>query len=184
MKFVEGNDRKIGRHVSYIDKKLEEYCKQLAASPGDKQEEIRKEIGKQTARKDQYKKIEEQLKSSGEMQVSTSDPESRLLVTGNKGTEVVYNVLVTTDAEHCLPIDYKVTNSNDNRAMGNMLCRLINIIGQQNFKENLKKVLFAIFSTCKTILRRIIKILRSEPEYRYNFQGSGNIVFEPEFIGF
>lgn len=363
------NARKIERHVAYIDKKLEEYCEQLAASDGDKQEAIRKEIRKQTERKDQYKKIEEQLKSTGETQVSTSDPESRLLVTGTKGPEVGYNIQVTTDAEHCLPIDYKVTNSNDNRAMGNMLrraksilgtneftalydkgyhtgseleigqklgietlvaipdapgnnhapepqydveqflynegkdtyicpegaelttngswyekkglrfkqyktraCRncpvkaqcttsqergrmiqrseyvdyieqnrlniiqkqqlyknrkaivehpfgtikrqwgfdyiltkkgmrrasadvglmftaynlrrLINIIGQQNFKEYLKKVLFDIFSSCKSIWCRMIKILSLEQEYRNNFQESKNIIFEPVIIGF
>lgn len=127
------NARKIERHVAYIDQKLAEYCKQLAESDGDKQEEIRKEIHKQTERKDKYRKIEEQLKSTGEMQVSTSDPESRLMVTGNKGPEVAYNVQVTTDAEHCLPIDYKVTNGNDNRAMGNMLRRAKSILGTNEF---------------------------------------------------
>lgn len=127
------NAKKIERHVAYIDQKLEEYWKLLAASDGDEQEAIRKEISKQTERKDQYRKIEEQLKSTGESQVSTSDPESRLLVTGNKGPEVAYNVQVTTDAEHCLPIDYKVTNSNDNRAMGNMLRRAKSILGTNEF---------------------------------------------------
>ncbi len=127
------NAKKIERHVAYIDKKLEEYCKQLAASDGDKQEEIRKEIGKQTERKEHYKKIEEQLKSTGETQVSTSDPESRLMVTGNKGPEVGYNIQVTTDAEHCLPIDYKVTNTNDIKAMGNMLQRAKSILRTNEF---------------------------------------------------
>jgi transposase len=127
------NAKKIERHVAYIDQKLEEYSKQLAESDGDEQEAIRKEIRKQTQRKDQYRKIEEQLKSSQETQVSTSDPESRLMVTGNKGPEVAYNIQVTTDALHSLPIDYKVTNSNDNRAMGNMLRRAKSILGTNEF---------------------------------------------------
>jgi transposase len=127
------NAKKIERHIAYIDKKLEEYCKQLADSDGDDREEIQKEILRQTERKNRYRKIEDQLKSTGETQVSTSDPESRLMVTGNKGPEVAYNVQVTTDAEHCLPIDYKVTNSNDNRAMGNMLRRAKSILGTSEF---------------------------------------------------
>lgn len=81
---------------------------------------FRREINTNQQRKDHYRQIEQQMKESGATQVSTSDPESRLLVTGNKSPEVVYVVQVTTDAEHCLPIDYKVTNSIDNRAMGAM----------------------------------------------------------------
>jgi transposase len=127
------NAKRIQLHVAYIDKKLEEYSQALAASDGDEQEAIRKEINKQTERKDQYKQIEEQLKTSGETQVSTSDPESRLMVTGNKGPEVAYNVQVTTDAQHCLPIDYKVTNSNDNKAMGTMLRRAKSILRTNEF---------------------------------------------------
>ncbi len=127
------NAKKIERHVAYIDKKLEEYSKLLAQSDGDEQEEIQEEIRKHTQRKDHYKKIEDQLQTSGETQVSTSDPESRLLVTGNKGPEVAYNVQVTTDAANCLPIDYKVTNSNDNKAMGNMLRRAKSILGTNEF---------------------------------------------------
>jgi transposase len=127
------NAKKIDRHVAYIDQKLEEYSKALAQADGDDQEEIRQEIGKYTQRKDDYRKIEDQLKTSGETQVSTSDPESRLLITGNKGPEVAYNIQVTTDAEHCLLIDYKVTNANDNKAMGNMLRRAKSILRTNEF---------------------------------------------------
>lgn len=127
------NAKKIERHVAYIDQKLEEYSKAMAEADGDDQEELRQEIRRQTQRKDHYKQIEDQLKTSGATQVSTSDPESRLLVTGNKGPEVAYNVQVTTDAQHCLPIDYKVTNSNDNKAMGNMLRRAKSILGTNEF---------------------------------------------------
>ena len=127
------SQKKIDRHIAYIDQKLDEYCKSLADQDGDDKDQIRKEIDKYQQRKDRYKDIEQQMKESGASQVSTSDPESRLLVTSNKGSEVAYNVQVTTDAEHCLPIDYKVTNANDNRAMGNMLRRAKSILGTNEF---------------------------------------------------
>jgi transposase len=111
------NQKKIERHLAYIDQKLDEYCQSLAEADGDDRDQIRKEIDTYQQRREQYKEIEQQMQESGATQVSTSDPESRLLVTGNKSPEVVYVVQVSTDAEHCLPIDYKVTNSNDNRAM-------------------------------------------------------------------
>lgn len=127
------NQKKIERHLAYIDQKLEEYCKSLAEEDGDDRAQIRKEIDTYQQRRDHYQEIEQQMKESGATQVSTSDPESRLLVTGQKGAEVVYNIQVTTDAEYCLPIDYKVTNSNDNRAMGNMLRRAKSILGTNEF---------------------------------------------------
>jgi transposase len=127
------SQKKIERNIAYIDQKLDEYCKSLAEADGDERDQIRKEIDTYQQRRDRYQEIGQQMKESGATQVSTSDPESRLLVTGNKGPEVVYNVQVTTDAEHCLPIDYKVTNSNDNRAMGNMLRRAKSILRTNEF---------------------------------------------------
>lgn len=363
------NQKKVERHIAYIDQKLEEYCKSLAEADGDKRDQIRREIDTNEQRKNKYLQIEQQMKESGATQVSTSDPESRLMVTGHQGPEVVYNIQVTTDAQHCLLIDYKVTNNNDNRAMGNMLrraksilrnneftalydkgyhtgseleigqklgietivaipdapgnnhapdplydvenftysgekdsytcpqgaelkpngnwygkknirfkayktkaCRncpvkrqcttarehgrmiqrseyaasveqnkvnvvqkqhiyknrkaivehpfgtikrqwgfdyiltkkgmerasadvglmftaynlrrIINIIGKENFREYLKRVLFAIFCSCRYIWRRVLKLLRLQPEYRYNHNGTGNVIYKPVFASY
>jgi len=69
------------------------------------------------------KNIQKQLVESGEVQVSTSDPESRQMITRNNITEVAYNVQTTVDDQHNIPIDFKVTNENDSKAMGGMLRR-------------------------------------------------------------
>ncbi|MCG6191411.1 transposase, partial [Maribellus maritimus] len=65
------NQKKIDRHLAYIENKLAEYEKALAENDGDK-EEIKKEIKKQNRRKKGYKKLEQQLKESGQSQISTS----------------------------------------------------------------------------------------------------------------
>lgn len=39
----------------------------------------------------------------------------------NNITEVSYNVQTTADAKNNIPIDYKVTNENDSKAMGNLV---------------------------------------------------------------
>ena len=106
------NQKKIDRHLEYIENKLSEYEKALAENDGDK-EEIKKEIDKQNQRRDGYKEIEKQLKETGQVQVSTSGPESRQMITRNNITEVAYNVQTTLDAKHNLPIDFDVTNTND-----------------------------------------------------------------------
>ncbi len=127
------NQGKINRHIEYIDKKIEEYNAVLSKEDCDKPEEIKKTIAKHVARKEEYLKLEKQLNESGQEQISTSDTESRQMITRNNITEVAYNVQTTVDAENCLIIDYKVTNNNDSKAMGEMLTRAAEIVGNTDF---------------------------------------------------
>jgi hypothetical protein len=50
------------------------------------------------------------------------------MIIRNNITEVAYNAQTTVDEKHNLPIDYKVTNTNDSKAMGNMLQRAKSIL--------------------------------------------------------
>lgn len=131
------NKEKIERHVKYIDNKLDEYNKQLELADKefdkDKIEKLEKSILKQTKFKEKYQRIEKQMKESGQLQVSTSDPDSRQLITRNNITEVAYNIQATTDSENKLVLDYEVTNVNDTHAMGDMVKNAIEIIGNNNF---------------------------------------------------
>jgi transposase len=127
------NQAKIDRHVAYIDNKLEEYTRALAENDGDNRSQIEDEINKQQQRKDNYKNLEKQLKESGESQISLSDPESKQIMIRNNITEVAYNVQTTVDSKNNLPIDYKVTNENDSKAMGNMVQRAKSILRTTDF---------------------------------------------------
>ena len=127
------NQAKVDRHVAYIDNKLEEYSRALAENDGDNKQVIEDEIKKQQQRKDNYRNIEKQLKESGENQISISDPESRQIMIRNNITEVAYNVQTTVDAKNNIPIDYKVTNQNDSKAMGNMVQRAKSILRTNEF---------------------------------------------------
>jgi transposase len=127
------NQSKIDRHIAYIDNKLEEYTRALAESDEDNQNMIREEIKKQQGRKAGYEGLEKRLKESGQPQISLSDPESRQIVIRNNITEVAYNVQTTVDAKNNIPIDYKVTNENDSKAMGNMVQRAKSILRTNEF---------------------------------------------------
>jgi transposase len=127
------NQAKIDRHIAYIDNKLEEYTRALAENDGDNRRQIEDEIIKQQERKDNYKNIEKKLKESGESQISISDPESRQIMIRNNITEVAYNVQTTVDAKNNLPIDYKVTNQNDSKALGDMVRRTKSILRTNEF---------------------------------------------------
>lgn len=127
------NQAKIDRHIAYIDNKLEDYSRILSENDDDTAEKVREEITKQQERKEKYREIEKQLKESGQAQISTSDPESRQIVIRNNITEVAYNVQTTVDAKNNIPIDYKVTNQNDSKAMGNMVQRAKSILRTNEF---------------------------------------------------
>jgi len=129
------NQKKINRHVEYIDNKLESYQADLAHNDCDKEreQELKSEIKKHENRKDKYKDIEKQIQNTGQEQISTSDPDSRQMIIRNNITEVAYNVQSTVDAKHNIPIDYKVTNRNDSKAMGSMLRRAKSILRTNSF---------------------------------------------------
>jgi transposase len=127
------NQAKIDRHLAYIDNKLEEYTKALSESDGDNKLMIQEEIQKQQERKAGYKELEKQLKESGESQISLSDPDSQMIMIRNNITEVAYNVQTTVDAKNNIPIDFKVTNENDSKAMGNMVQRAKSILRTNEF---------------------------------------------------
>ena len=74
-----------------------------------------------------------QIKENGKPQVSTSDPESRQMITRNNITEVAYNIQTSVDAKHNIPFDYVVTNTNDSKAMGDMLKRATHILNTNTF---------------------------------------------------
>lgn len=137
------NKKKIERHLAYIDNKLEEYNNQLQIADNDKDikdkkreeniEKIKGEIEKQNNRKANYEQLEKQLEETGQTQISTSDPESRQMITRNNITEVAYNIQTTVDAKNNIPIDFKTTNTNDSKAMGTMLRRTKTILKTNEF---------------------------------------------------
>ncbi len=127
------NQAKIDRHLAYIDNKLDEYTRALAENDVENQQIIQEEIKKQQERKTGYLDLEKKMKESGESQISLTDPESRQIAIRNNITEVAYNMQTSVDAKHNIPIDYKVTNENDSKAMGNMVQRAKSILRTNDF---------------------------------------------------
>ena len=131
------NEKKIERHIAYIDNKLDEYNSILASEDKDlseeKKQEINSKINKHQLHKKQYQDFQKQLEATGEVQISTSDPESRQMIVRNNITEVAYNIQSTVDAKLNIPINYEVTNENDSKAMGSMLQQAVEVLGNNEF---------------------------------------------------
>src|SRR5690606_1141368 len=130
-------EKKIERHIAYIDDKLNEYNAILANEDNDlteeKKQEINDKINKHQQHRKKYESYKKQLDETDAVQISTSDPDSRQMIVRNNITEVAYNVQSTVDAKHNIPIDFKVTNKNDSKAMGTMVRRAKTILGKSDF---------------------------------------------------
>jgi hypothetical protein len=122
------NQKKIDRHIAYIENKLAQYCNALETADGDQKKVIETKIAMQNKHKKQYQAIEKQLKQTGEKQISSLDPEARQLFIRGAVTEVCYNVQSTVDNKHKIPIDCDVTNNNDKQAMTSMVENAIEIL--------------------------------------------------------
>ena len=129
------NPAKIERHIEYINNKLQEYETQLAQADGDvvTQKEVQTKVIQHQKQKQKYQDYQKQIQENNITQISTSDPDSRQMITRNNITEVAYNVQTVVDEKHNIPIDFKVTNQNDSKAMGGMLRRAKTILGHTNF---------------------------------------------------
>lgn len=175
------NLAKIERHINYIDQKLEEYNNLLASEDGDtiskeEKEQLSRRIKKHKKHKEKYRKFEKELKETGEKQISTSDPESRQIMVRNNIAEVCYNIQATVDAKNYIPIDYKVTNTNDSKAMGNMLRRAKTIYGHSNFTALYDKgyhtgseIAYADFLDIETLVA-IPAVASHAPDHDYDIE--------------
>src|SRR5690606_8784251 len=123
------------RHLAYIEAKLDEYNQILSSEDGDVEQKLKakQKIEQHLQHQQKYKDLEKQLEETGEVQISTSDPDSRQLIVRNMITEVAYNLQSTVDAKHNIPINYEVTNENDSKAMGGMLTQAVEILGHNEF---------------------------------------------------
>lgn len=134
--------KKLERHIHYIDEKIDTYLQELeegdqaeAKERKPSAEEIKKRIDELRARKKKYEAYQEQLRKTGGNEVSTTDPDARLMCNNNNNVDVSYNVQTTVDAKHKLLVDFKVTqNPNDLGELDNMALRAKKLFGNQAFE--------------------------------------------------
>ena len=115
------NQKKIDRHLAYIEAKTSEYLQQLEEN--DKQDtglevsHVLSKIERLKTAKLKYEGLEKQLSSSDEPQVSTTDPDSRALLVQGQEVEVSYNVQAGVDQKYKLVVATHTINRNDRNAL-------------------------------------------------------------------
>ena len=115
------NQKKIDRHIDYIDTKIEAYQHQLEqADKEDEKVKIDTKIGYQNSKKANYRQIEKQLQESGESQISLSDPDARSVVLHRNIVNVGYCVQAGCDSKHNLFVNNNTGTVNDTHSLSPM----------------------------------------------------------------
>ncbi|WP_187658209.1 IS1182 family transposase [Flavobacterium macrobrachii] len=115
------NQKKIDKHLAFIEAKTQEYL--TALDQNDTQENsttvtnIQQKIERLKQNKINYELLEEQLKATGEPQVSTTDPDARALLVQGQVVEVSYNIQSAVDDKHNLVVATHTINRNDKNAL-------------------------------------------------------------------
>jgi len=111
--------KKIEDRLGQIEKKIENYLTKMEEA--DKAEESPAEIEELKKRKEKYEGYKKELEKSGENEISTVDPDARLMGNNRGGVEMAYNVQSAVDGKHDIIIEYDVSmNPSDQHQMSRM----------------------------------------------------------------
>lgn len=114
------NQKKIDRHIEYIDHKMQDYFDQWDEVKKSKMRDKKKtlttienKIETLQERLENYNEIQELIDESPDGQVSIVDPDARAVILHRNIVNVGYNIQTTADARHNFIIDSYVGGVND-----------------------------------------------------------------------
>lgn len=119
------NQKKIERHVEYIDNKVNEYMALLDEQDRSENDskgllskkEIETAVKKLKDRKKGYKQLSAELVRTNQEQLSTSDPDAKQMIIRGAITEVAYNLQTAVDEKNNLVVHYEASQNNDRNAL-------------------------------------------------------------------
>ncbi len=98
--------KSLTKKIDHIDEQISLYFSTL-----DKNDKSNEELQILKARKESYENMLNELNNSDETQISTTDPDSRLMDNKKGGLDVSYNIQATVDSKNALVIDQYVINA-------------------------------------------------------------------------
>ncbi|WP_369753638.1 IS1182 family transposase [Flavobacterium sp. WC2409] len=115
------NQKKIDKHLEYIESKTQEYLTALdendVKESATKIQHIQQKIERLKGNKLRYELLEEKLKASGEPQISTTDSDARALLVQGQVVEISFNIQAAVDSKHNLVVATHTINRNDRSAL-------------------------------------------------------------------
>lgn len=98
--------KSLSKKIEHIDEQIAEYFCEL-----DKNDKSDIDLKSLSDRKSKYEDLLNKIEESQETQISTVDPDSRLMDNKKGGLDVAYNIQATVDAKNGLVIDQYVINA-------------------------------------------------------------------------
>src|SRR5690554_551252 len=127
------NQKKIDRHIAYIDNKIKEYQDQLDQGDGEVDtQEMETKVAYQRSKKERFRNIEKRLQESGESQISLTDPDARSVILHRNIINVGYNVQAGCDAKHKLFVNNDTGSVNDTHALSPMALDAKELLGVES----------------------------------------------------
>ncbi len=118
------NEKTVALRLKKTEEKIAEYLKLMdendrADSGKDnslKVNGLKERISKLEEKKQQYEQAQNQMKATGQTEVSLADPDSRLMRVDSQRLDVCYNIQTSVDAKQHLIVDYDVINNSTDRS--------------------------------------------------------------------
>src|SRR5499433_3350625 len=121
-------EKSVARYLAQLDTAdLQEPSEELAA----KTAHLKEKLVKLESEMQRLAAMEKLMLASPDQQISLTDPDSRSMATGGRGSGVVgYNVQVAVDTKHHLIVAHAVTNDGSDRAqLANIACQAKDALG-------------------------------------------------------
>jgi len=128
------NEKKLRQHLAYIDAQISEYEKLLdSCDLEDDKKEIEAKLEERKEKQEKYERIQKELESGDQEQISTTDPDSRSVVLLRNIINVGYNIQTSSDSKHKLLVEYDTGDVNDTHALAPMAIKTKQILGVDTF---------------------------------------------------
>jgi transposase len=127
------NEKKLKRHLDYIENQIKEYETLLDAN--DKEEdkkELEKKIEERKEKQAKYEQVQKELEESGEEQISLTDPDARSVILHKNIINVGYNIQASSDEKHKLLVEFDTGDVNDTHALSPVAIQTKEILGVES----------------------------------------------------
>ncbi len=112
------NEKKIKRHLDYIDARIDEFSQAMdQADQQEEKEELSHKVSVQKQRRQKYEDLQNELTASGQEQISTTDPDAKAVILHRGVVNVGYTIQASVDAKHKLIAETDTGDVNDTRAL-------------------------------------------------------------------
>ncbi|MEL6989653.1 MAG: transposase, partial [Bacteroidota bacterium] len=136
------NEKKIKRHLDYLDQKIDDINDQLNQEAlknhnkrnyTDKELDLADQLENAVDRKEFYKEVSEQVQDAEDGQVSLTDPDAKAVIVKRNIVKVGYSIQATVDDKNKMVIDVFNGGVNDMNDLGRAAKRAQHILDKKHF---------------------------------------------------